>query len=145
MGLSRGSRRGVDHRSGYRLGALDARWRELAGGVEDRIGDGANMRMDARQITQYVEVERAGVDAFDAPLAQARQMVFRRRALGIADRHLLVKEQARDLDVARDEHAKRELEVVEHAPVKRRQLGRAVLGAPRLVLYLLCGEIHQIF
>src|SRR5258707_14405453 len=77
MGLSRGSRRGVDHRSGYRFGALEARWRKLAGGVEDRIGDGANMRMDALQITQYVEVERAGVDALDAPLAQARQMVLR--------------------------------------------------------------------
>src|SRR5690606_1628097 len=92
----------------------------------------------------HVEVERARIDALDAPLAQAREVAFGRGALGVAHANLLVEELARDLDVARDEDAEREAEALQHLSVQRLQLARAFVGEAAPVLYLLGGELHEV-
>ena len=95
---------------------------QLAGLIQDRKCDRADVRMDALQVAQDVEVQGARVDALRAAGAQAREMVLRRVALGLADGHLLVDQSARDADVTGHEDPKRHLQIGEHPAVQRLDL-----------------------
>src|SRR5205814_935864 len=102
-----------------------------------RIGDRADVRMNALEVAQDVEVQRGRLDALRPSLAQAREMVFGRRELRIAENSLLLDQFSRDFYVARHEHAEGEFQVVEQALVERDQLCAALLGKLQLVLDLL--------
>ena len=78
---------------------------QLAGRFQDRIGDRADMRINALEVAQDVEMQRARLDACGQPFAQPGKMVFGRGALGFADRGFFLDQLAGDLDVAGDEHA----------------------------------------
>src|SRR5436190_18746205 len=73
---------------------------ELAGLLQDRIGDRGQVRVDALEVAQDIEVQRAGLDALDAAASQALQMPLGSGALALAELHLLLQELARHLDVA---------------------------------------------
>src|SRR5688572_8353140 len=71
-----------------RLVAAQARFAELARGLEDRVGHGGEMAVDALEVADDVEVDRAGLERFGPALTQAVEMTLRGAQLGIADRGL---------------------------------------------------------
>jgi len=54
---------------------------QLAGSLEDRIGDRTDMRVDALEVAQHIEMERTRLDAFRSTFAQPREMTLRKREL----------------------------------------------------------------
>src|SRR6185437_8763904 len=139
-------RRFVGHVAGRKHIAcrLEPRRLQLAGSFEHRVRDRADMRVDAFQVAQDVEMKRARLDALGAALAQAREMIVGGDALGLAHRHLLLDEPARDLGVARDEDAERELEVIGDAAMEGLELGRALAREFELAPDLLRRQLHQV-
>ena len=59
---------------GRRLPGPQARAAELAGLLEDRVGDGGQMRVDPLQVAQHVEMQRARLDRLGQPVAQPAEV-----------------------------------------------------------------------
>ena len=91
---------------------------QFAGCLENRIGDRADVRVDALEVAQDVEMERARLYAFRATFTQSRQMTVRTGELRGSELRFFLDERARDLDVIVDEDAEREPEVVDNALVE---------------------------
>lgn len=80
---------------------------ELARLLEDGIGDRGQMRVDALQVAQDVEMQGARLDALDPPAPEPLQMPLGGGALALAELHLLLQKLARHLDVAPHEERQR--------------------------------------
>src|SRR6185436_8598750 len=59
---------------GRELRMADARLRERARRFEDRVGDRADVRVDALEVADQVDVQRAGLDALRRVLLQPRDV-----------------------------------------------------------------------
>src|SRR5262245_24507626 len=81
---------------------------QLAARLQDRVGDRGDMGIDALQIAQDVEMERARLDRGYLALAQPGEMALGRVPLGEPDIVLLGDELARHLGISRDEDRHRE-------------------------------------
>src|SRR5262245_62050746 len=82
----------------------------LAGLLEDGIGDRHQMRVDALQVAQDVEMERAGLDRLRPVAPEALEMLVGGQALALAKAHLLGEQLARDRRIARHKGGEGELE-----------------------------------
>ena len=118
---------------------------QFAGCLENRIGDRADVRVDALEVAQDVEMERARLYAFRAAFTQPRQMTVRTGELRGSELRFFLDERARDLDVIVDEDAEREPEVVDNALVEVREFRRSFLRELILVLDLLDGASSMRF
>src|SRR5713101_8716288 len=103
---------------------------QLARGLQDGIGDRANVRVDALQVTQHVEVQRTRLDALRASFTKPSEMIFRGGARRFANLNLLPEELASDADIARHEDAERELQIVDNASMNA--MARCPLCSSRL-------------
>jgi hypothetical protein len=70
------------------------------------------MRVDALEVAQHAEMERAGLYAFRVAFAQPRQMTIGAGELGGSDLRLFADQRACNPDVVVDEDAEGKLEVV---------------------------------
>ncbi len=70
------------------------------------------MGVDALEVAQHVEMERARLDAFRPAVAQTRQMTVRTGEFRGSDLRLLADERASDLHVIIDEDTEGELEII---------------------------------
>ena len=61
----------------HHLGSLDGTISEDAGFLENRVSDRADMRVDALEVTDQVEVQRRGFDALHRVAGKALDMRFR--------------------------------------------------------------------
>ena len=68
------------------LSFLQPRVGELAGRLEDRIGDRGQVAVDALEVADHVDVDRAGLDRFRPALAQPGEVAVGRLGLGLAHR-----------------------------------------------------------
>jgi hypothetical protein len=82
------------------------------------------MRVDALEVAQHIEMERARIYAFRSAFAQPRQMTVCTRELRGSELRLFLDERTSDLDVVIDEDAEGELEVVNNAIVEGGELPR---------------------
>src|SRR5579862_5125140 len=78
--------RGVldSRRAGGRSGVLEPAGLQRVRALEDRVRGRADVRVDALQVAQHVEMQRARFDALEAALAEARQVALRGGVLGRA-------------------------------------------------------------
>src|SRR5512143_437833 len=82
-----------------RLRFLQARLREHACLLEDRIGDRADVRIDPLQVRDEVEVQGRRFDALDGLARQPLQMRIGVRALEVPKQHLLREKLLRSLEL----------------------------------------------
>ena len=104
------SRSGGRHRfSGRDLAVIrhEPRCAKRAVRLQDRVRRPGEMRGDALEVAQDVEMQRAGLDRRDRAGAQAPEMAFRRLALDRAEPVLLGDELPREVEVAGDEDGQR--------------------------------------
>src|SRR5690242_749436 len=93
------TRIGADCRGCRLVLRLEPRTREDAGFLEDRIGDRADVRVDAPQIGDQVEVQRRRLDAVDGVPRQAAEVRVRVRALEVAEQDFLREQFLRVLEI----------------------------------------------
>ena len=115
-------------RRAARFGLLEARPRQHAGVLEGRVGDRADVRVDAAQVGGEVEVQRRGLDAVLRQAGEPREVGVGVDALQIAEQHLLRQELLRSGEVAGQEHRQAELQVGVQPRVQVADLGHARLG-----------------
>src|SRR5262249_43128673 len=58
---------------------------ELSRGIQDRIGDRGQVRVDSLEIAQHVEVEAARLDAVEIAAAQAGEVILRGDPVELAE------------------------------------------------------------
>src|SRR5579862_3439318 len=136
IGLRYGGRRD-------RLVGLEARPREHAGFLEDRVGDRADVRIDPAQIGDQVEMQRRRLDAFDGVARKASEVRVRVSALEITEQHLLREQFLRLLEIAVEEHRKPEPQVRDQSRMQIADLRHAGLGEVAPLVDLLVFEIGQ--
>src|SRR5207237_2577798 len=98
-------RQGLRHRSGDcgGLARLMAIGLKLTGCLQHGISDRANMRMNALEVTQHVEMQRGGFEALWPSLAQPLQVPLGRGELGVAQGGFLGEQPMRLARVSRHE------------------------------------------
>src|SRR5688500_18974091 len=102
------------------------------------------MRVDALEVAQDVEMQRAGLDALGPAAAQAVQIAVGGFAFAVAEADLLLEELAGHADVATDEDGERQLDGVENLAVEGVDVARALFREAQPVLDLLGGELDQV-
>ena len=85
--------------------------------LQDRIGDGSDVRRDPLQIAGNVDMQRTRLDALRPPFAQSPQVVLRCCLLQLAHPLLGGEETTRRLPVTQHEHTRREVQVLKQALV----------------------------
>src|SRR5262245_31616806 len=103
---------------GGQHGGANARGRQRAGRLEDRVGDRTDVRIDALQVADQVEVQRAGLDALRGVVLQPRDVAGCVLVLQVAEARLLLQQLACVAHVALEEHAHRQPQVGHQALVQ---------------------------
>lgn len=81
--------------------------------VHNRVGDRDDVGVDALQVAQHVEMQRAGLEAVRAAVAQALQMALGRLFLHAPDLDLHFHQLLGELEVAGDEDRLSDAQVVD--------------------------------
>lgn len=102
------------------------------------MGNRSDMRIDALQITQHVEMKRTGLDAVGASVTQPLQMLFGRLPLQPADVLFRLDKAPRHGVVARGKHRLRHAQIVDRDREKPREFFVAIAGKGQAPGDLLC-------
>ena len=128
-----------------RLGILSQTARQqLAALFEHRIGGGGDMGVDALEVAQHVEMQRAGLDALDPPGADAGEMSFGRARFEIAKNLLFAKQTAGGARVVGHEYRGRGVHVADEPFEHRADFRLALDRKGEAALEPLGGDRHQI-
>ncbi|KAF5305017.1 hypothetical protein FQA39_LY18984 [Lamprigera yunnana] len=99
-----------------------------AGGFQDGVGDRAQQRVDAFQVADQVDVQRAGFDALQGVVRQALQVRCRVGQLQVAKARFFFEQLLRVAQVAGEEDAHRQAQVVQQVGVQFVDFLRALLA-----------------
>jgi hypothetical protein len=126
-----------------RSGLHEARAREHAGLLEDRVSDRADVRIDALEVGDEVEVERRSLDAFERIAGKAPEVRVRIRPLEVAEQHLLREELLCTLQVPVQEHAHAQPQVGDEPGVQVADLRHARVGEAPVLADLLVDDVGE--
>lgn len=100
------------------------------------MGGRGDMRRDALEVADDVEMQGAGLDPLGPPVAQTAQMALRRRLLHVANTHLSLQQRARRALVAGHEHPNGEAQIARQALMHRDDFIKTLGGEAEPVLDL---------
>jgi len=109
--------------------------------LQYRIGDRADVGVNALKVAEDVEVQRGRLQAFLAAFAEALKVTIRSFKFGLTQITLFAQQPARRLDVRRHENSECGLKAVAYPFMEGGQLGRALGGKFAAPLDLLHREL----
>src|ERR1700686_3929289 len=123
-------------------GILEPAALERTRALEHGISGRTNVRMDALEIAQNVQIQRIGLDGFRRPLAQARQIIFGKREFSFTQLCLCRYHLTCNVHIAGHENTNREPQAVDDLLVKLGEIGLALLREGDAAPYLLGCKVH---
>ena len=112
--------------------------------LEDGVSRRAQVRVDALEIAQNVQIERVRLDGLRRPLAQARQIPLGGRELALPQLCFCRDQLTSNVQIARHEDSDRELQIVDDLLMEFDEIGLALLGKGDAAPDLLGRKVHQI-